>query len=84
MLIQNRKHHINSIIMMWIFTFLFLGAEYLYDNMISLSVSEEKTVLAQNYALGVSTAGFLLYAVFNRFLKKTYKDVCICFMYFSD
>lgn len=72
--IDSRKHdrtpYINAVIMMGIFTFLFLGTEYLYDNMISFMVSKEKTVLAQNYALGVSTAGFLLYPFFNRFLKK--------------
>ncbi|MGN0518505.1 MAG: response regulator transcription factor [Acutalibacteraceae bacterium] len=68
--------YINAVIMMGIFTFLFLGAEYLYDNMISLTASKEKTVLAQNYALGVSTAGFLLYPIFNRFLKKQCRNVC--------
>ena len=56
---RNRIPCINAVIMMGIFTFLFLGAEYLYDNMISLIASEEKTVLAQNYALGASAVGFL-------------------------
>lgn len=66
---QNRLPYINAVIMMGIFTFLFLGAEYLFDNMISLATSEEKTVLSQNYALGISTAGFLCYPLFSRFLK---------------
>ena len=56
--------------MMGIFTFLFLGAEYLYDNMISLIVSEEKTVLAQNCALGASAVGFLSHLFFSRLIKK--------------
>ena len=58
---------------MGFFTFLFLGAVYLYDNMISLMLSEKETVLAQNYALGVSTLGFLLYPVLRRFAKKQWR-----------
>ena len=53
------KHHfvfnkpaIHFILLVGIFTFVFLGAEYLFVNMISLSVTEGKTVIAQNYALG--------------------------------
>lgn len=53
-----------------IFTFLFLGTEYMYVNMLSLSVGEEKTVIAQNYALGVSALGFFLYPPVRRFLKR--------------
>ena len=41
---------IYAILLLGIFTFLFLGAEYLYVNMISLTAGEEKTVIAQNYA----------------------------------
>lgn len=58
------------VVIMGIFTFLFLGAEYLYDNMIALFVSRERTVLAQNYALGISTVGFLLYPVARRIINK--------------
>lgn len=67
---QNRIPCINAVIMMGIFTFLFLGAEYLYDNMISLIVSEEKTVFAQNCALGASAVGFLSHLFFSRLIKK--------------
>ena len=38
--------------------------------MISLTAGEEKTVIAQNYALGISAVGFLLYPLFHRFLKR--------------
>ena len=62
------KHHfvfnkpaIHFILLVGIFTFVFLGAEYLFVNMISLSVTEGKTVIAQNYALGASAVGFFLY-----------------------
>ena len=43
---------IYAILLLGIFTFLFLGAEYLYVNMISLTAGDEKPVIAQNYALG--------------------------------
>ena len=52
---------VNAILLIGIFTFVFLGAEYLFVNMISLSVTEGRTVIAQNYALGASAVGFFLY-----------------------
>lgn len=68
--------YINAVVLMGLFTFLFLGAEYLYVDVLSRMVSEDKTVLAQNYALGVSAAGFLLYPLLNRFCKNRLKAVC--------
>ena len=56
---KDRIPYINAVVLMGLFTFLFLGAEYLYVDVLSRMVSEDKTVLAQNYALGVSAAGFL-------------------------
>ena len=50
----------DAVVLMGLFTFLFLGAEYLYVDVLSRIVSEDKTVLAQNYALGVSAAGLIL------------------------
>ena len=44
-----------------LFTFIFLGAEYLYVNMLSLTEAEDKTVVSQNYMLGISAVGFILY-----------------------
>ena len=41
----------------------FLGAEYLYVDVLSRIVSEDKTVLAQNYALGVSDGGISFVSV---------------------
>ena len=61
---------IYAILLLGIFTFLFLGAEYLYVNLISLTAGDEKPVIAQNYALGISAVGFLLYPLFHRFLKR--------------
>lgn len=72
---KDRIPYINAVILMGLFTFLFLGAEYLYVDVLSRMVSEDKTVLAQNYALGVSAAGFLLYPLFHRFCKKRLKII---------
>ena len=73
---KDRIPYINAVVLMGLFTFLFLGAEYLYVDVLSRMVSEDKTVLAQNYALGVSAAGFLLYPLLNRFCKNRLKTVC--------
>ena len=73
---KDRIPYINAVVLMGLFTFLFLGVEYLYVDVLSRMVSEDKTVLAQNYALGVSAAGFLLYPLLNRFCKNRLKAVC--------
>lgn len=61
--------------LMGLFTFLFLGAEYLFVNVLSGVVSEDRTVLAQNYALGISAVGFVLYPLFGR-CNNRLKAVC--------
>lgn len=68
--------YINAVVLMGLFTFLFLNAEYLYVDVLSRMSSEDKTVLAQNYALGVSAAGFLLYSLLNRICENRLKTVC--------
>ncbi len=60
---------IYAMLLLGMFTFLFLGSEYLYVNRIALTEGEEKTVIVQNYALGVSAIGFFLYPLFRRFFK---------------
>lgn len=77
---ENEISYIKAVAMMTVFTFVFLGAEYLYVNMISLSVSGNKAVMAQNYALGISALGFLLYPVFCRFCKDKIYAVCNVFI----
>ena len=64
------RSYMLAIVIMGIFTFIFLCTEYLYVNRISGNISENKTVLVQNYALGVSALGFVLYPVLNRYCKK--------------
>ena len=88
---QNRDTYILAIMLMGIFTFLFLCTEYLFVNVVSASVSENRAVLLQNYALGVSAVGFVLYPLFNRFCKDKMRNVltvlatflsmlCVCVM----
>ena len=60
---------------MSLFTFTFLGAEFLFVNMISNTVSGSQSVAAQNYALGISVTGFILYPLFCRFCKGTLQSV---------
>lgn len=74
---ENRISYVKAIVMMGMFTFIFLGAEYLYVNMISRSVSGNKAVMAQNYALGISALGFLLHPVFCRFCKDRRCTACM-------
>ena len=49
-----------------IFYFVFLGGEYLFDNMIGYHVSSAKVVLAQGCILGSSGAGFFGYSWIER------------------
>ena len=69
------RSYMLAIVIMGVFTFIFLCTEYLYVNRISGNISENKTVLVQNYALGVSALGFVLYPVLNRYCKKKYRKL---------
>lgn len=62
---------------MAIFIFIFLGIEYLFVDMISLLVSENTVVLSQNYVLGTSCLGFVLYPLYNRYFKGLSRRICI-------
>ena len=64
---KERSNYLKAIALMSIFTFIFLGIEYLFVDMISLLVSENRVVLSQNYVLGMRCLGFILYLLY-RFL----------------
>jgi len=53
-----------------LFNFVFLGIEYMYDNMMMYVTDAGNVVTAQNYVLGISVAGFLLFPVVNRILDR--------------
>lgn len=57
---------VRVIIILALFNFIFLGTEYLFDNMMALVTSPEGVVLAQGYVLGASVIGFLLFPVMSR------------------
>ena len=63
---ENRVPFVKAIVLMSLFTFTFLGAEFLFVNMVSCTVSGNQSVASQNYALGVSAVGFVLYPLFCR------------------
>lgn len=44
-----------------LFHFLFLGVEYLFDNMMAFVTTPDGVVMAQSYLLGANVLGFLLY-----------------------
>ena len=46
---NKRDSYIYAVTLMGLFTFLFLGVEYFFVNVLSHIVSEDQTVLAQNY-----------------------------------
>lgn len=73
---ENRIPYTKAIVLMSLFTFVFLGAEFLFVNMISRTVSGNQSVNAQNYALGISVIGFVLYPVFSRFVKEMANRTC--------
>ena len=72
---ENRIPYTKAVLLMSLFTFTFLGAEFLFVNMISNTVSGSQSVAAQNYALGISVTGFILYPLFCRFCKGTLQSV---------
>jgi DNA-binding CsgD family transcriptional regulator len=62
--------YIKAILLLSFFSFVFLGAEYLFDNMMAYVTDSGSVVRVQGYILGVSVIGFLLYPAANRFIKK--------------
>ena len=81
---NKRDSYIYAITLMGLFTFLFLGVEYFFVNVLSHIVPGNQTVLAQNYVLGVSAAGFVLYALFEHFCKDRLKEGCFIFIAINE
>ncbi|MGN1406441.1 MAG: LuxR C-terminal-related transcriptional regulator [Erysipelotrichaceae bacterium] len=65
--------NLNIIMMLAVFTFVFLSCEYLFDNEIALFVSNDRTVLYQNYCLGISSIGFISFHFISHYLKDKFK-----------
>lgn len=67
---------IMAILAVALFNYIFLGTEYLFDNMMAYVVDSEGVVLAQSYILGASVVGFVLFGVFHRLLPANMKHFC--------
>lgn len=62
-----------SIILIALFNFIFLGTEYLFDNMMALVTGQEDVVMAQSYILGASVIGFCLFPIARKMEKENTK-----------
>lgn len=52
-----------AIVRLGVFFFVFLGLEYLFDNLMAAVTDSTGVVRAQSYVLGVSAMGFLAYGM---------------------
>lgn len=59
------------------FNFVFLGTEYLFDNMMALVTGPEQVVAAQGHILGSSVLGFLLYPAAASFIKEKLRQLFV-------
>lgn len=74
---KEKSNYLKTIALMSIFTFIFLGVEYLFVDMVSLLASENRVVLSQNYVL-MSCLGFVLFLFLGGLGGVTsYKALCI-------
>ncbi len=53
-----KRERIEIMIALALFNYVFVGAEYLFDNMMAFQTDSGGVVLAQSYVLGSSTVGF--------------------------
>ena len=60
-----KRERIEIMIALALFNYVFLGAEYLFDNMMAFQTDSGGVVLAQSYVLGSSTVGFLLFGILD-------------------
>lgn len=52
-----------STILLSFYIFIFLGTEYLFDNIVATIANSRSVVLAQGYVLGASVIGFIIYPI---------------------
>ncbi len=68
-----KRERIEIMTALALFNYVFLGAEYLFDNMMAFQTDSGGVVLAQSYVLGSSTVGFLLFGVLDGKLRERAK-----------
>lgn len=74
--IKNTKV-ITLMVALALFNFIFLGTEYLFDNMMSLVTSPECVIAAQGYILGASVIGFVLYPWLSLKIPENMHDIVV-------
>ena len=70
-----KPERIRIIAVLAIFNYIFLGSEYLFDNMIRYATDSAGVVRAQNYVLGISVIGFLLFPCINRYFNQKMREI---------
>lgn len=58
---DNNKKRVYAVIILALFNFIFLGTEYLFDNMMKYVTDSKGVVIAQSYILGASVLGFIIF-----------------------
>lgn len=72
--LKTDKKVVMGILAIAVFNFVFLGNEYMYDNMMMYVTDAGGVVTAQNIILGVSVAGFLLFPVISCLIGKMHNN----------
>lgn len=67
------ENNVIAILSLAFFNFLFLGIEYLFDDIVALFVEPSSVVNLQNVILGASVIGFLLYGWLGKKLEEREK-----------
>lgn len=66
------KERFKYIIILALFNYIFLGTEYLFDNIVG-DIKPQSVVTAQSYILGASVLGFLFFAIVKKYINKKLK-----------
>lgn len=66
------RNRIRSILLLALFNLVFLGTEYVFVDVAAVQADAERTVLFQNYVLGSSVAGFLLFPLADRLIPERF------------
>ena len=65
-------NRIRSILLLALFNLVFLGTEYVFVDVAAVQADAERAVLFQNYVLGSSVAGFLLFPLADRLIPERF------------
>ena len=70
------KERFKYIIILALFNYIFLGTEYLFDNIVG-DIKPQSVVTAQSYILGASVLGFLFFAIIKKYIIKIWLIVSV-------